>query len=730
MKSWKAFLIIGVIAVAFVALGTKMVPSGYKSGLWDPVTITGVIGDSLDSLRTVGLVETTNDDSIPYPIHIQIIAPLVSSETGDTLNWEPDTTGGWVFGTAHIVTSAETDSGMATIKTIVDTAYYLGGVAAGDTATVLRSEMPDTLTANAVREIAGRFATALGLGTRDTFFITYGASSADTTFFLETGDSTLMWSNTPNPWRIGPNAIKIATDGKTIFGVSAFHINTDADSTLPSIYWVRTEIGDTAGILRGNISDSLWAHLDDSIGVVRGNIGDTAGVLRGNISDSLWAHLDDSIGVVRGNIGDTAGVLRGNISDSLWAHLDDSIGVVRGNIGDTATVLRGNINDSLWTHLDDSISTVRGNIGDTADVVRGNIPDTITAAVARSITGEWLFTDGLIISGGDTLVIRDGTGADSALIYDTGDSTIFESDNPMRLGTSSVIIPASGPVIISSATVAGGADFEDTLAVDTVLLATKIRLVEASAGTAAIEHLDGTSPLLAVGNTTQSGASGISVVDGGADEPGYICLFTQAGSGMYAWFDDANILHVHTAGYGADPEGTGYKLIDADDGQLYNKGLAVPNNDVFVRAYLSGGDQAIGDGAWTQIQFNAKVADIGSDFNTGTYEFVAPDSGYYVVSARALIDDNGGTDQDGYSSIGIYRNDSLKCQGPMLAGQIYGGTDPIDMTALNAGPSVTATIYCAVNDQIQIYGYQSFDSGGGLIIDDEEKTWVTIRKAN
>jgi len=112
-----------------------------------------------------------------------------------------------------------------------------------DTAQVLRAEIPETLTVNAIREIAGRFALALGLGTRDTFFLTYGASSADTTFFLETGDSILIWSNTPNPFRIGPSgAIQIATDGKVILGVNGFHINTDADS----VYVTLGTIGGTS----------------------------------------------------------------------------------------------------------------------------------------------------------------------------------------------------------------------------------------------------------------------------------------------------------------------------------------------------------------------------------------------------------------------------------------------------------------------------------------------------
>lgn len=258
----KLLMIPLVVLIAMNVMGKTL--GGWKSGSLSPKATSGVIGDSLDSLRDVGGVETTNDDSIPYPLHFQIIAPIKSSETGDTLNWELDTTDAYVFGSGYLVTSAEVESTLVSIRTVVDTADYFGQVRAGDTATVLRGEMPDTLTANAVREIAGRFALALGLGSRDTFFITYGASSADTTFFLETGDSTLIWSNTPNPMRFGPSgAIQIATDGKAIFGVSAFHINTDSDSTLATYRYVQEIAGDTAGLfVRKDGSVELTANWD------------------------------------------------------------------------------------------------------------------------------------------------------------------------------------------------------------------------------------------------------------------------------------------------------------------------------------------------------------------------------------------------------------------------------------------------------------------------------------
>jgi len=153
-------------------------------------------------------------------------------------------------------------------------------------------------------------------------------------------------------------------------------------------------------------------------------------------------------------------------------------------------------------------------------------------------------------------------------------------------------------------------------------------------------------------------------------------------------------------------------------------------NDVYVWAYLTTADQAIAYNTWTQVAFNAENMDLGSDFNTTTNEFTAPDSSLYVIDARANIQDNGGATDQGGSLIAIYRNDSLMVRGVKVVGYL-GDPVSLDITDASCGPVVSATLYCPVDATIQIYAYQDFqDTGGGLIKKDAEETWVTIRKVN
>ena len=149
-------------------------------------------------------------------------------------------------------------------------------------------------------------------------------------------------------------------------------------------------------------------------------------------------------------------------------------------------------------------------------------------------------------------------------------------------------------------------------------------------------------------------------------------------------------------------------------------------NDVYVWAYRATTDQTIATATWTKIQFNAENMDLGNNFDpTTNYRFTAPDSGFYAISARANIQDDGGADMAGGSSIAIYRNDSMMVQGTALVGYITS-----DITNANYGPMVNAVIYCPASATIQIYAYQTFDAGGGLIKINKEETWVTIRKVN
>jgi hypothetical protein len=57
-------------------------------------------------------------------------------------------------------------------------------------------------------------------------------------------------------------------------------------------------------------------------------------------------------------IKDTANAVRGDVSDSIQAHIADSIAELRGNMSDTGDVVRGEIRDTAVTVWNDSVSTL------------------------------------------------------------------------------------------------------------------------------------------------------------------------------------------------------------------------------------------------------------------------------------------------------------------------------------------------------------------------------------
>lgn len=150
-------------------------------------------------------------------------------------------------------------------------------------------------------------------------------------------------------------------------------------------------------------------------------------------------------------------------------------------------------------------------------------------------------------------------------------------------------------------------------------------------------------------------------------------------------------------------------------------------NDVYVHAYIDGGtgNQALAASSFVVVAFDAEMQDLGNDFNTTNNEFVAPDSGIYDINVRCDIEDNGGANQTGYGQLAVYKNSALMFTGTMIAGYLGG-----DITAANRGPSLSVNVECAAGDTIRIRAWQSFDSGGGLIIADSTLTWLTIRKTS
>lgn len=98
------------------------------------------VSDSLAAIRAkMKLIEVGGADTAGAPYHIRIITPIKSTEIGDTLDWELDSTVTYVFGAGFLKTSAEADSALLSKLTILGFS--------GDTANAIRSKQRDTIVA-------------------------------------------------------------------------------------------------------------------------------------------------------------------------------------------------------------------------------------------------------------------------------------------------------------------------------------------------------------------------------------------------------------------------------------------------------------------------------------------------------------------------------------------------------------------------------------------------------
>ncbi|MGC9316215.1 MAG: hypothetical protein ACP5G4_11415, partial [bacterium] len=78
-------------------------------------------------------------------------------------------------------------------------------------------------------------------------------------------------------------------------------------------------------------------------------------------------------------------------------------------------------------------------------------------AYMLDVNGDARFVGDVIVDAGNRFVGIDATQADSFYIYDDGDTTRFESDNPIKVGNSSLVVDTTGDVGITGSINIGGA---------------------------------------------------------------------------------------------------------------------------------------------------------------------------------------------------------------------------------------------------------------------------------
>lgn len=117
--------------------------------------------------------------------------------------------------------------------------------------------------------------------------------------------------------------------------------------------------------------------------------------------------------------------------------------------------------------------------------------------------------------------------------------------------------------------------------------------------------------------------------------------------------------HKHTLANGAtDVTSSATEVNITDAGNTTEKVL---NVQAKARAERATTAQTITSGSWQKVQLNSEVYDIGGDYDPATnYRFVAPVSGYYMITGGVRMDDIGA---DKTMTCGIYVNNALAIPG-------------------------------------------------------------------
>jgi hypothetical protein len=157
------------------------------------------------------------------------------------------------------------------------------------------------------------------------------------------------------------------------------------------------------------------------------------------------------------------------------------------------------------------------------------------------------------------------------------------------------------------------------------------------------------------------------------------------------------------------PARTGNIITSADSGTVTGTMLAsatvaqsnlaanVAGNGPAFSAYVNGA-QTVGNSSWTRMSINTTSFDTAIAVNTSTYRFTAPVAGYYYMSGQVSFVGS----STGYAQMALYVNNSATNNGNAAPNN----------TNVGAQVSLAAIVLLAVNDYVELYGWQN--SGGNL----------------
>ena len=120
------------------------------------------------------------------------------------------------------------------------------------------------------------------------------------------------------------------------------------------------------------------------------------------------------------------------------------------------------------------------------------------------------------------------------------------------------------------------------------------------------------------------------------------------------------------------------------------------------KAYLSSNQLNFTDDSWITVQFDTEDFDVNNDFNTNTYTFIAPATGYYYLAATVLflsgtvIDAGGGA--TGRYAIRLFKNSttSIASYNNHAGSTDFLSTGTGGIFLLNKNDTVVAQVKCDV----------------------------------
>ena len=154
-------------------------------------------------------------------------------------------------------------------------------------------------------------------------------------------------------------------------------------------------------------------------------------------------------------------------------------------------------------------------------------------------------------------------------------------------------------------------------------------------------------------------------------------------------------------------QGKERRLGDKRIEQIYNSLFGAK-----MRAYLSADQLNIVDTTWTPVEIDTEDYDVGGNFNTGTYTFIAPVAGYFHISGQVIwLGASVVADRQYWTGISV--NDVIVAAIPAQAAYV----GPV-------GASISTDLLLAVDDEVKLEAY--CNTGVGTVDIDGGAAWQTF----